>query len=263
MKILSLFLALIISTNLTAKTVVLTDIDDTIKVAHVHSTWGKLIRALKTDLVFQGMPELFSALKTSGKVDSFFYLSNAPLKLMNRSHNKFVTSNKFPAGTVWLRDGMSDQEHKLYHLRKLAREERPSTIILFGDNGEWDSDFYDTFAREFPGIRMITFIRYLYAEGPLASGQFSFVSSLDPYLELQSRGFIRSNLKQGEIIARQIVRAERDGSHDPVVFPGFLDCPGHTVSDPTNSQSDLILAAINKVEEICSGSPFYLDETEF
>lgn len=258
---LSLLLVFSLNFNLAAKTVVLSDIDDTLKVAHVHSTWGKLTRAFNTEVVFTGMPQLFTALEESGKVDSFYYLSNAPKKLMGRSHSKFVSRHSFPTGTLWLRGDHSDQEHKLFHLRKLAREVKPTTIILFGDNGEWDSDFYHTFEKEFPSIRMITFIRYLYADGPLAVGQSSFVTALGPYLELQSKGFIKANLKQEQLIARQIIASERDSSYDPVVFPAFLNCPGYEVEMP-NTPSELVMKAADKVSRICSEAPFYAEEIE-
>ena len=262
MKILALIFCFLTAPALLAKTVVLSDIDDTLKVAHVHSTWGKLTRALNSDLEFLGMPELFNALKKSGKIDGFFYLSNAPLKLMRRSHTKFVNDNNFPAGTIWLRDDLSDQEHKLYHLRKLAREERPNTIILFGDNGEWDAEFYATFAREFPHIRMVSFIRYLYAEGVIPAPQIPFVSALDPYLTLKNAGFIKNGLKEEQIIARQILTGERDNAHDPVVFPAFLDCPGFSTTH-LEGNSDLTDRALARVENICSEAPFYGEETEY
>lgn len=247
--------------NLSAKTVVLSDVDDTLKVAHVRSTWGKLLRAFNTKVKFTGMPELFHALAKSGEVSSFYYLSNAPKSLMGKSHPTFLANNKFPTGTIWLRDELSSTEHKPHHLRQLVRLENPDTIILFGDNGEYDAKFYADFGREFPHIRLITFIRYLYAEAIESTPQHEFVTALGPYLALKNEGFIKEGLNEEEIIARQILVSERDGSYDPVVFPSFLNCPGYEVKASHNASS-MVLKAAEKVARICDEEPFYLDESE-
>lgn len=259
-------LTLVLSTflfvfNLNAKTVVLSDVDDTLKVAHVRSTIGKLLRAFNTKVKFTGMPELFHALDKSGEVSAFYYLSNAPKSLMGKSHPAFLKNNNFPTGTIWLRDDLSSMEHKPYHLRELVRRENPTTIILFGDNGEYDAKFYADFGREFPHIRLISFIRYLYAEAVEATPQNEFVTALGPYLTLKDAGLIKAGLKEEEIIARQILVSERDGSYDPVVFPSFLNCPGYEVA-ASHTASELVIQAAQKVARICDEAPFYLDESE-
>ncbi len=260
-KLTTILAVFLFSLSLSAKTVVLSDIDDTLKVAHVRSTFGKLLRALNTKVKFTGMPELFHALEKSGEVSAFYYLSNAPKSLMGSSHPNFLANNKFPAGTTWLRDDLSSMEHKPYHLRKLITLENPDTVILFGDNGEYDAKFYADFGREFPNVRLITFIRYLYSEAEETAAQHEFVTALNPYLILKEEGYIKSGLKEEEIIARQIIVSERDGSYAPVVFPSFLNCPGYDV-DAAHSGSDLVKKAAAKVAKICSEEPFYLDEKE-
>lgn len=263
MKKLSLILSFFLfATALQAKTVVLSDIDDTLKVAHIHSTISKVLRAFNTKVKFTGMPELFNALKKSGEVSSFYYLSNAPKSLMGKSHPKFINNNNFPKGTIWLRDDLSSDEHKPYFLRELVRREKPDTVILFGDNGERDATFYADFAKEFPNIRVITFVRYLYSDAFETGAANQFVTALGPYLMLKDAGFIKAGLKEEEIISRQILVSERDDSYDPVVFPGFLDCPGYEVA-PSANASDLVLKAAGKVAKVCEEGPLLYDEEDY
>lgn len=71
-----------------SRTIVVSDIDDTLKISYVRSLTDKVLNAPRTDLVFAGMPEPFLALQNRGDVE-FIYLSNAPTWLMTEAHQVF------------------------------------------------------------------------------------------------------------------------------------------------------------------------------
>lgn len=153
---------------------VVSDIDDTLKISHVLSAGGKFIRALDTEAVSEGMPTLFQIIRVQPEYNTkFLYLTNAPqtlagIPVMKYSHQSFLANNKFPVGSVALNPDRHDLDFKLNYLRKILSEESLQEVILFGDNGERDSEIYAQITQEFKGrMRIITFIHQIYSSEPL------------------------------------------------------------------------------------------------
>ncbi len=120
------YLSLIFTTSLTSLTIhaatygkvlLISDIDDTIKVSHILGPIAeKLARGGNITTPFTGMPQLYQLIlnsfspkvtneNTSARV---VYLSNAPEQVFGipallTSHQNFVRYNKFPAGDSHLR----------------------------------------------------------------------------------------------------------------------------------------------------------------
>ena len=169
-KWLSLAFIIAVCTQAWSYTLIISDIDDTIKVSHILSSTGKVSNALNVTKPFTGMAELFQLLlNQSPSSTRILYLSNAPesvagLPAMKISHQAFLDYNNFPAGELNLRADIFDPNHKITEIRRLLIEERPDTVILVGDNGERDPQIYHQATQEFGGkIRMYTFIHQLYS----------------------------------------------------------------------------------------------------
>lgn len=264
----TVFLFLIsFSASVFSKTLVISDIDDTIKISHVLSSSKRLIYALKTDRAFKGMSELYSAIKASNKEVRFVYLSNAPQNLMLFSHEKFLKQNYFPEGNIILRKNISDKTFKLKVLRELLRTESPQKVIFFGDNAESDIDFYAQVSKEFPNVTFSTFIRTLYKQQsnpkkvilPLQDGQEPFVTALDLAYELHQDQIISRDdwMYLAVLFSHQILSEDLSIDESSEYFPSWKECD--LDSDKYVHSTQLIQSAFDKISNFCS-KEFLLSE---
>jgi hypothetical protein len=145
------FLSLLLLTSLTyshAKTLVISDIDDTIKDSEVLHKIKAVAKAFQTDRPFKGMSELYSLMdeefREQNEEAHFYYVSNAPDDILGVTHNLFIVRNGFPNGEVVLREKLSEQNHKMKTIEALLQFHRPDRVILIGDNGERDPEIYHT-----------------------------------------------------------------------------------------------------------------------
>lgn len=198
------------------KTIIISDIDDTLKMTHVNSSVDRIDEALKIDNVFYLMPDLLR----QAKADKVFYVSNAPQSVMGNAHRRFLAHNQFPEGEVHLRPGIWSPKDKKPVLREIINRELPSIVILLGDNAEQDPEFYAQIQTEYPGIRFITFIRWAYAPSTassIKSGQIPFVSAGEIALHLDQRKLFNSDQVLGLVIL----------SATNLSLPAWLNCIGH------------------------------------
>lgn len=233
--------------TISAKTLVISDIDDTIKVSHILNWGGKLSRAADVTTPFRGMSELYQLLRNE-QGTHIFYLSNAPRRLvgvpaLDVSHRTFLSLNNFPYGEVLLREDMRDPHHKITELRRLVRVERPDIVILVGDNGEKDPEVYEQFRREYgTQVRILTFIHQLYSTersrfvpgflgevgAEIYPEQVGYVTPVEIALELKEQGLLAPDSAAWMVrnIAPKIV-AEGQFKWDglkPITFPAFKKC---------------------------------------
>lgn len=225
-KILTFLLAAILSSSaLAAQVVVISDIDDTIKISRVRS-WGGVGNAFDTEAVFKGMPELFQGIASLPDY-KIYYLTNATEKVMGKSHRKFLRDNQFPGGEVIFRGEHDKEEHKILHLREIVRRDRPLAMVLIGDNGQHDIAIYDQVAREFPGIRMHQYIRTLYnprkTKGilPIREGQRTFASPVEIALGGVEERWLPP-LPAVRLAERQIREYLTDLRNPPKGYPAYL-----------------------------------------
>ncbi len=248
-----------------AKTLLVSDIDDTIKVSHVLSTVGKIGRAADVTTPFVGMAALYHLIVNENPQDTkFVYLSNAPGEIvgvpaLKISHLTFLAYNNFPTGELQLRAGLFEIDHKLKALRELINAERPDLLILIGDNGERDVLFYDQITAEFANLKpmkVITFIRQLYSSKPkllipdlfeeiglqLKPSQIGFVTPIEIGLKLNEAGSLSS--ASVDWLVRNVAPAVRRD-----FLPSFADCSDFrwNFSRPQSLQN-----LIRKIDDRCN-----------
>lgn len=233
-----LFSSLCLSFRANALTLVVSDIDDTIKVSHVLSTWDSAWNLPRVRNEFYGMADLMTSVAEDPN-SAPIYLTNAPT-IIGGFHKRFLSINSFPGGPLLLRQGSADT-HKLTQLRKMRGEMKPEKMILIGDNGERDSEFYDTFKKETKNIEILTYIRYLYSplnkdetgKKPKAD-QVAFVTMIDLTLALFDAGQL--SLGQTDQLVRQYLPRYLTSRFDedepisdeggPITYPKWMDCRG-------------------------------------
>jgi len=235
-----------------AKTIVISDIDDTLKMAHVKAVGGALSRAFMTKITFAGMPDLLNEIAKQRKVESFYYLSNAPEFVMKRSHTKFIQVNNYPQGKIILRSNESKEDHKIINIKKIIETEKPDEVIFFGDNGERDSAIYREAVDLYPEIKFNTFIHYVYPNA-IEANQTAFVTALEPLLTLINEGVLSvTSLLTASKLSSAIALEEERETFKVQYFPEFLDCSGFQLSLPASDLRVLNYKnALKKINSIC------------
>ncbi|MBX2995729.1 MAG: DUF2183 domain-containing protein [Bdellovibrionaceae bacterium] len=190
------------------ETIVVSDIDDTIRKTQIQSRgafFSHLIN-LMTHQAFTGMPTLYSFLAGNGA--TFHYVSGAP-EMIRWFPQKFLLGTSFPAGPLSLRPSLSavTLDFKVATIEKLLREKPEARFVLIGDNGEYDVEVYERLKQnpEFAGRVMHTYIHKLYRSGPAAdlrSGQQAYITSAELALDLLKEQLITA--AQAEVVLRQV-----------------------------------------------------------
>lgn len=219
-----------------SRTIVVSDIDDTLKISHVRSAANAVMNAPRTDLVFAGMPELFRALRDRGDAE-FIYLSNAPDWLMSEAHTAFLKINGFPAGRILLRPwGASSLSFKREVLDRLIAEAPPeSSWLLIGDNGERDPLVFWDVLHAYPALDARAFVHAIYPDNVERQG-FSFnlrpyASAYDLALEWVAAGVLEPDQigTTEEAVRRALLRELRDEGGPERAFAPWTDC--HPILD--------------------------------
>lgn len=216
-----------------AQTLLVSDIDDTIKISHVLDTFDMVGNANETKNLFAGMSQLYALLKQQKPDLEIVYLSAAPEWLMQRSHAEFLHQNKFPKGDLILRDDLDKDKHKLWTLRKILQKKKYSQLILVGDNGEQDPEIYDRIRREFPDLSIQTYIHMVYSRNSsdetgaeLFKDQVAWVTPVDIAYHLWSENTISEDamLNFSNRLIPTLIKLPLSKDEGVLMFPNWQDC---------------------------------------
>lgn len=214
-----------------AQTLLVTDVDDTIKATHVLDKSDAIVNAFTPRLGFVGMPELYVNILEAQSGNSMAYLSNAPKVLFGNLVEEFLEYYRYPHGSLHLNPKLSSGSHKVDTLRKLIQERKPETVVLIGDNGEKDIFVYDQIRKEFEskGYKFLIFIRvdYSAAEGgkKWLKGQIPFVTPGEIALHLADRGLL-TPIKALQAVEDSLV--QENGLEEKMIpLPDWINCQEH------------------------------------
>lgn len=225
-----------------AKDLVVSDIDDTLKISHVNSMVDSVQNAFVTNRPFLGMSSVLLAVKNKNPDIQLVYLSNAPSSLLEGSHRTFLKENNFPLGEVRLRTRESAANHKLVQLRQLIQLHRPQKMLLIGDNGEKDPVIYEQIQKEFPIIEMTILIHQVGNPSrlPMKNGQIGFATSIDAALSLTTKSTNPMTLGTwlelsdlsflNDEIESFLVEPDEVGDAGSAYIPDWMDCTDYQQS---------------------------------
>lgn len=196
------------------KTLVIFDIDDTIKISHVLDTVDAIGIApqTSTDVAFPQMSDLANAIKRDHKNVEFHYVSNAPLP-MEAAHALFLYRNDFPADGLHMNTYMTPgNSHKISTITQIIEETHPTKLLMIGDNGERDVEVYDYISQRYSGkIVSSTYIHMLYNENAggkqLRLFQRGFVNAKQLALDLANEGWL-TEASARQILANKVVETD-------------------------------------------------------
>lgn len=266
-------LSLFASFSLWGQSILVSDVDDTIKVSYVLDKDSTVANLPMLKNSFIGMPELYHAIANLEQVKTVKYLSNAPKRVIGKVHTRFLKANNFPEGDLVARsfwDLRSGNKHKISSIRSFISKYKPKEMILIGDNGEADPIVYATITNEYKQIPALTYIRQAYSSAgwnnnystPLEKGQIPFSTSIDIALDLYERNVLSvetvSDLVQS--IAPRII-GESDGKERgrPMAFPEWYDCRDFTLPElpvlPDLESNELLQSYGAKIQGRCTKEP--------
>ncbi len=201
-----------------ANTIVISDIDDTIRHSNVRQL-HKLTVLKQTE--FAGLSKLYRQLEKV--VSRFEYVSGVPEQLKSVSQF-FIFWNLFPQGRLFARDTQFDTvAHKLNAIDQVVRETLPARMLMFGDNGEHDAEIYDRASKKYLNTDSVIFMHQLY-DDEIPAGQIAYLTSIDLTLSLHARGFVSAE-GVNEVLTFAFNRMTSNKKKDrEEFFPSWAEC---------------------------------------
>ncbi|MFS4459488.1 phosphatase domain-containing protein [Bdellovibrio sp. HCB2-146] len=271
-----------------AKTILISDIDDTIKNSHILDLKDKLLSPTYTENSVRGMSQIYEIIRRQyadkGETLPFFYVTNAPWKIMGKIHTSFLSKHGFPQGAVLFREDLDNKEHKVETITELLATEKPDTVIFVGDNGEKDILVYNTFTSDakYSNIKFFTYIRmpYYSVENKeslaLLPKQEGFATSFDLLLSWVNNGLVdaqkivsddkksKDEIDWSASVENFIVNftinladESETEKHGVLSFPHWMDCrdvqvPNDSLRNLTDEVKMFAVVALDTVQKRCS-----------
>jgi len=251
-----------------AKTILISDIDDTIKISHVLDKTEMTKNARRTDNLFAGMNSLYRILSAENPDLEVYYVSNAPPWLMRKKHTEFLTKNGFPMteGSLKMRPDVTDKEFKVKMISSIIDQEKPTTVIMVGDNGEHDTELYSQIEQKYSKaskMRILSYIHMVYhtqnsedTGKPLEPKQKGFATSWDLLLQLRQEGFVSADSTQLFLnaFAQTLASEPNNLKLGSLIFPAWVNCRDYkwTAQDQDLASSAEAIAVKAKIQERCS-----------
>ncbi len=205
--------------------IIVSDLDDTVKVTHVCSRDNMTFNAVAGKLAFAGMPALYqSLLGDNHHAGRLMFLSGSPSFLDDKVHD-FLKLARFPQYSLILR-GVREfikapvSDYKKKKLKELYGGSKGKSFILVGDDTENDPEVYADFSS---GIKKQSRVLAIYIRRitgrELPKGSTGFVTAYDIALREFRAG--RLSEKQAADVGN-IVLAE---NNIEAFLPDFQQCP--------------------------------------
>lgn len=231
--LLSFCALLTLSFSVSAKTIVISDIDDTIKMTGVlNNKISVSLKGIFGKQAFAGMSELYNEFDRMGA--SIYYVSGSPQMIDGRIES-FLTDREFPyPNQRFLKDKISSDTYKFKteSIREILNQDPTITAILIGDDTEHDPHVYHDISQEFPGRIEAIYIRAVQnAELPVNPLMKNFFSSV----EIAAKELVRGKLKQTEL--ENVVHGFVEQTNESGIQLKKFYCP----KEGRKSISDLIL----------------------
>lgn len=256
MPILTLFALFAISFNTaSARTLIISDIDDTIKMTGVlNSKHLVAFNGIFIKRAFAGMSKLYQQFDQDGK--EIYYVSGSPEIISCRVEN-FLEENHFPQiGNLILRESLSvdTYKYKVEGIRKILNQLKPDSVILIGDDTQHDPEVYRDIDKEYPGLVESIYIRVVrQSELPKLPQMKSIFTSV----EIAAAEYLKGELSRESLI--KVAKKFIDKNNKKGIYLPKRYCPkegraeldefGKKVADP---EIKLLMDQVqNKIIETC------------
>lgn len=182
----------------------ISDLDDTIKISHTQSKLVTVYRGLFRSSAFAGMSALYTEILRNHPESSFVIVSSSP-PAIRKKIEAFLNFHQFPKARVTLRDWIRQPSIPKYKIQALSdlTEQSPHPVILIGDDTEHDPDVFAQLAKKFPGKIAARYIRVVRGR-ELPEGTTGFFTAFDIGCAELAAGRLTSEqvLRVGEVLLK-------------------------------------------------------------
>lgn len=243
------------ASSLSAKTIVISDVDDTVKLAAVKLS-KKFDYASDEFSGFMGMSELYESILAQDSSTEFHFVSNAPKWLMEKTHLNLLANFRFKVDAYHGSDSITGRDHKLETITRIIEMTKATRVIMFGDNGEVDAQTYSKVQARFSQVQFNIFIRTVYnknfGSGKLQAGQLNFVTPIEVGYSLSKVGVISpqsfKNLRN--LLLPFVQNDSYIGEEGTVTFANWQDC-SELVWYPSWENEVNLKSLKNSIDKIC------------
>lgn len=160
----------------------ISDLDDTIKISHTQSKLVTVYRGLFRSSAFAGMAQLYAELLANHPESAFCVVTSSPPQI-RRKVQFFLAKNQFPSCEVMLRDWMRQPnilKYKLGSIMAMVEEsgKKGRRAVLVGDDTEHDPEVFAHVAKRFPELVAARYLRIVKGR-ELPEGSTGFFTAFD------------------------------------------------------------------------------------
>lgn len=184
-------------TEISPKTLVVVNVEDTLKISHVRNFWDSLNYVNSTRKRFMGTSDAFSLLARHNPDFKFVYLTQSPQLVMGKNEREFLNKNDFPKGSHATYDSNQDAALRLKVVSDVIDIHKPQRVILVSHNGSPDTEVFHKLTAQFKEIVFIPYIHIVYSTlsisevgNVLFPEQTGYVTTVELLLDWQQRGLI-------------------------------------------------------------------------
>jgi phosphatidate phosphatase APP1 len=211
-----LFLSLI-SFNSFAGIVIVSDLDDTIKITNSGEEVDGAINAVFSNDVFSGISDFFTASRFYA--DEVHVLSASPLILRPKIIST-LRKHRIQIESLTLKNALMGESKLAYKMKELQRllEKGSDDFILMGDDVGQDPEVYDEIKKLYPNRILAIYIHEIKGR-KLPSSAFKYWTSFDLFLKEYVAGRM-STAWVDQAAEKMLTEKEME-----LVFPDFARCP--------------------------------------
>jgi len=236
------------------KGLVVINVEDTLKIAHIQNFWDSLNYNTNTKKRFLGMVEALRLLARSNPSYRFVYLTRPQELVAGKIEREFISNNKFPLGEFrnYSMDPMVKTRAEI--LRNLLTEYPVKNVVFMGHNGGPDPDVFSLISKEFININFHQYIHTVYStSGAMALGrelyseQTGFLTAVELIVDWQQRGLTgMDSLKLVKSLISKVLSEASDQTHlDEIAIPSFVNCDAFRWRWPVEGDF-VVLAPVRK-----------------
>lgn len=157
----------------------LSDLDDTIKISNTSSKLVTVYRGLFRSSAFAGMAQLYEEMLQAHPGSEFHIVSSSP-PAIRKKIEKFLKLNKFPECRITLRDWLRQTSVHKYKTAAILEliDQSKCPVILIGDDTEHDPEVFAAAAAQHPEKVVARYLRAVRGR-ELPPGSTEFFTAFD------------------------------------------------------------------------------------
>jgi phosphatidate phosphatase APP1 len=244
--------------------VIVTDVDDTVKLTDNAHVIDSTIRAAFSRKSFAGISTLFRELHSQGDASGFFehstlyFVSGGP-RVLHKAVVQMISENNFPSPWVLSLRNLS-QSIPVYKVQKISQivDELPSEdqVILFGDDGEKDPETYAELLKKYPDRIDSVYIHRIQGR-KLPAGEVGYDTPMDVAIFEMEKGKLKADqaIRVGKAVLAESAKDDErlviQYNYCPTSFDRKIQ-KDHSVATPDETEAYSLLSRIqDRMKKIC------------